>query len=183
MSKQTLTMAIVGSILSLLTQSKRQGIISDEYPLQVIKPFAYLSFMTGAIITKLEPQTLQSVNNDMNQLGNYDMSISEDWVERVEKIRQGLGEKTSNPYFVWIDGEMADAVKSKKRGFDFDKTAKIGLLCFHYGCILGAKHPKRVKSMFQADSQTDWQTVMEESGLSWEGLVEIAKGFLKQHKL
>ena len=183
MSKQTLTMAVVGSLLSLLTESKRQGVISDDYPLQVIKPFAYLAFMTGAIITKLEPQRLQSVNKEMTQLRNYDMSISENWVEQVEEIRKGLGEKTSEPYFIWVDGETADAVKSKKRGFDFDKTAKFGLLSFHYGCILGARYPERAESMFQADREADRQTGMEESGLSWEVLVETAKGFLKQHSL
>jgi len=183
MSKQTLTMAVVGSLLSLLTESKRQGIISDEYPLQVIKPFAYLAFMTGAIITKLEPQRLQSINKEMAQLRNYDIRISEDWVKQVEEIRKGLGEKTSETYFVWVDGEIADAVKSKKRGFDFDKTAKFGLLSFHYGCILGVRYPERAESMFRADKQPDWQTIMEESGLSWGALKETAKGLLKQHNL
>ena len=181
MSKQTLTMSVVGTLLNLLEGHKQRGIISDKYSIEAIKPLAYLAFMMGAIITQLEPQRLQSINKEMTQLHNYDIGQSEDWVKQVEEIREDSSEATSEPYFVWVDGEIADAVKSNKRSFDFDKTAKFGLLSFHFGCILGARYPERVEVMFWADSLTDWQTVIEDSGLSWEGLNEIAQGFLKQH--
>ncbi|MBI3931642.1 MAG: hypothetical protein HY325_06425 [Chloroflexi bacterium] len=180
MRKQTFSTAVVGWILSLLTESKRQDMIPAKYPLQKIKPFAYLVFITGAVITKLEPQRLQSVNEEMTQLRNYDMSISEDWVEQVEEIRKGLGEKTSDPYFIWVDGETADAVKSKKRGLNLEHIEKIGMLSFHYGCIFGARYPERVESMFQADRQRGMKAG---AGLSWKDLVEDAKDILKEHSL
>ena len=170
-------MSVVNSLLNLLEAHKQRGIFSDKYSLEAIKPFTYLAFMTGAIITQLEPQRLQSINKEMTQLHFYDIRQSEDWVNEIEEIRRDLSEATSEPYFVWIDGEIADAVKSNKRGFDFDKTAKFGLLSFHYGCILGARYPERAETMFWADRLT----AIDDNDLSWEGLKEAAKYFLKQH--
>lgn len=171
MSKSTRSVAILDSILKLMQSS---GVQSNpkEYPHNTVRSFAYMSFMIGALMIKLNPTRFEDIEKEIPQHEPYTMSMEIDLVKRVEQARNTEGIITSEPYLAWIYNDLDDYIEERPHSITYDLTMTIGIICFQRGCIFGSMYPERIESMYQAEySPRDIY--------SWEGLVRFVRQWIK----
>jgi len=169
MSKPIPSVAIIGSILGLISKGKG---IQKAYPAKTVLIVAYISFMIGAVMISLEPKRLQNIEKEIPQHEPYTMSMEKDLVKRVEQARNIEGVITSEPYLAWVYNEIDDSIDKKQHLFNHELTVTTAVLCFQRGCIFGSMYPERTESMYRADYPSP-------NTLSWEDLVEVTKQWLK----
>jgi len=171
MSKSTRSVAVLDSILKLIQSS---GVQSNpkEYPLNTVRNFAYMSFMIGALMIKLNPKRFKDIEKEIPQHKPYTMSMEIDLVKRIEQARNIEGIITSEPYLAWIYNDIDDYIKEKQHSFATNLTMIIGIICFQRGCIFGSMYPKRIESMYRAEYSPA-------NIYSWENLVKFIRQWIK----